>query len=164
MTSPHDAPTPGTREHFLQVTTLRRWGTIQEYVDLCRTQGYFTEAFYRKATAHMERIHVRRMLRQVTDGRGWPTLANIVRPGPDGRPERVFLQEELFGPEEYRQVVAYHYGMARHHLFKAQTYREHAKTRYGLQLPLFDEADDEMGEAPDDRTRVRQGCTSGVPA
>ena len=30
-------PTPGTREHFLQVSQLQRWGTIQEYVDLCRT-------------------------------------------------------------------------------------------------------------------------------
>jgi hypothetical protein len=116
-------PTPGTREHFLQVTQLQRWGTIQEYVDLCRTGGYFTPAFYRKATAHMERIHVRCMLRQVIDGRGWPVLANIVRVDPDGRPERVFMQEGLFGPEEYRQVVAYHYRMARHHLFKAQTYR-----------------------------------------
>jgi hypothetical protein len=84
-------PTPGTREHFLQVTQLQRWGTIQEYVDLCRTRGYFTPAFYRKATAHMERIHVRRMLRQVTDGHGRPVLANIVRADPDGRPERVFM-------------------------------------------------------------------------
>jgi hypothetical protein len=41
--------------------------------------------------------------------------------------------------EEYRQIVAYHYRMARHHLVKAQTYREHAKMRYGLQLPLFSE-------------------------
>jgi hypothetical protein len=80
-------------------------------------------------------------LRQVKDGRGWPTVGNIVREGPDGRPERVFMQEELFGPEEYRQVVAYHYGMARHHLFKAQTYHDHAKARYGVQLPLFDEVD-----------------------
>ena len=140
-------PIPGTREHFLTVTQLQRWGTIQDYVDLCRTRGYFTEAFYRKATAHMERIHVRRMLRQVTDGRGWPTLANIVRQGQDGRPERVFMQEELFGSEEYRQVVAYHYRMARHHLFKAQTYREHAKARFGLQLPLLDE-DDSGDSAP----------------
>jgi hypothetical protein len=132
---------PGTRKHFLTVTQLRRWGTIQDYVDLCRTRGYFTPEFYHKATAHMERIHVRRMLRQVTDGRGWPTLANIVRQGQDGRPERVFMQEELFGPEEYRQVVAYHYRMARHHLFKARTYREHVKARFGLQLPLFDEDD-----------------------
>jgi hypothetical protein len=77
MTSPHDAPMPGTREHFLAVTKLQRWGTIQEYVELCRARGYFTEAFYRKAAAHMERIHVRRRLRQVTDGRGWPTLANM---------------------------------------------------------------------------------------
>jgi len=89
----------------------------------------------------MERIHVRRMLRQVTDSRGWPTVGNIVRVGPNGRPERVFMQEELFGPEEYRQVVAYHYGMARYHLFKAQTYRDHAKARYGVQLPLPDEGD-----------------------
>jgi hypothetical protein len=143
MTSPHDAPTPGTREHFAAVTKLQRWGTIQEYVELCRQRGYFTAAFYQKATAHLERIHVRRMLRQVTDARGWPTLANIVRAGDDGRPARVFMQEELFGPEEYRQVVAYHYGMARHHLFKAQTYRDHAKARYGLQLPLFSEDDGE---------------------
>jgi hypothetical protein len=69
----------------------------------------------------MERIRVRHRLRQATDGRGWLTLANIVRAGDDGRPERVFLQEELFGLEAYRQVVAYHYGMTRHHLFKAQT-------------------------------------------
>jgi hypothetical protein len=145
MTSPPEAPTPGTREHFLTVTQLQRWGTIQEYVELCRQQGYFTETFYRKAAAYMERIHVRRLLRQVTDGCGWPTLANIVRPSDDGRLERVFMQEELFGPEEYRQVVAYHYGMARHHLFKAQTYRDHAKARFGLQLPLFDEDDGAVG-------------------
>jgi hypothetical protein len=36
--------------------------------------------------------------------------------------------------------------MARHHLFKAQTYRDHAKARYGVQLPLFD-ADEDDGEA-----------------
>src|SRR5262245_57707835 len=45
MTPPEQAPTPGTREHFLQVSQLQRWGTIQEYVDLCRTHGYFTSAF-----------------------------------------------------------------------------------------------------------------------
>jgi hypothetical protein len=45
-------------------------------------------------------------------------------------------------------VVAYHYGLARHHLFKAQTYREHAKARYGLQLPLFDEDDGAVGDEP----------------
>jgi hypothetical protein len=31
MTTPTHEPTPGTWEHFLQVATLRRWGTIQEY-------------------------------------------------------------------------------------------------------------------------------------
>jgi hypothetical protein len=56
---------------------------------------------------------------------------------PGGNPARVFLQEELFGPEAYRQIVAYHDGLARHHLFKAQTSRDHAKARDGLQLPLF---------------------------
>jgi hypothetical protein len=101
-----------------------------------------------KAAAHMERIHVRRRLKQVTDAGGWPVFGSIARVGPDGTPARVFLQEELFGPEEYRQIVAYHYGMARHHLFKAQTYREHAKARYGLQLPLFDEDDGALGDEP----------------
>jgi hypothetical protein len=44
------------------VSHLQRWGIIQEYVDLCRTHGYFTPEFYATAIAHMERIHVRRML------------------------------------------------------------------------------------------------------
>jgi hypothetical protein len=47
------------------MTQLRRWGTIQAYVDLCRAQGYFTPAFYATALAHMERIHVRRRHRWV---------------------------------------------------------------------------------------------------
>ena len=74
--------------------------------------------------------------------------SNQSREGYDGHSDRVFVQEELFGPEEYRQVVAYHYRMARHHLFKAQTYREHAKMRYGLQLSLFCEEDSEIGDEP----------------
>jgi len=154
MTTPVQEPKPGTREHFLQITTLQRWGTIQDYVDLCRAHGYFTPAFYATAITHMERIHVRRRLKQVRDTRGWPVFGNIERVGPDGKPARVFLQEELFGPEEYRQIVAYHYSMARHHLFKAQTYRNHAKMRYGLQLPLFGEDNDDIGseaKAADDQ-------------
>ena len=145
MTTNTQEPTPGTREHFLGVTQLRRWGTIQDYVELCRAQGYFTPAFYATALAQMERIHVRRRLKQITTAHGWPVFGNIARVGPDGRPTRVFLQEELFGPEEYRQIVAYHYSLARHHLFKAQTYRDHAKARYGLQLPLFGEDDGAVG-------------------
>ena len=61
------------------------------------------------------------------------------------KPCSISKDEELFGPEEYRQIVAYHYNLARHHLFKAQTYRDHAKARYGLQLPLFSEEDSEVG-------------------
>jgi len=49
MTTGIQEPTPGTRDHFLRVTQLRRWGTIQEYVELCRAQGYFTPAFYATA-------------------------------------------------------------------------------------------------------------------
>ena len=82
-----------------------------------------------------------------------------MREDDDGRPERVFMQEELFGPEEYRQVVAYHYGMARHHLFKAQTYRDHAKARYGLQLPLFSE--ETVGTVPPDGPILTSGDPGG---
>jgi hypothetical protein len=77
----------------------------------------------------MERIYMRRRLKQVTNAQGWPVFENIARVKHDGTPERVFLQEELFGPEEYRQIVAYHDGMARHHLFKAQTYRDQGALR-----------------------------------
>jgi hypothetical protein len=30
MDTPDQEPTPGTREHFLEVTRLQRWGTIQD--------------------------------------------------------------------------------------------------------------------------------------
>jgi hypothetical protein len=144
--STHDQdPTPGTREHCLRVTQLQRWGTIQEDVELCRAEGSCTPAFDATAIAQMERIHVRRRLKQITTAQGWPVFGNIARVGPDGTPARVFLQEELFGPEEYRQIVAYHYGLARHHLFKAQTSRDHAKAHDGLQRPLFREDDGEEG-------------------
>ena len=43
--------------------------------------------------------------------RRWGTVQNIARVGPDGTPARVFLQEELFGPEAYRPIVAYHYSL-----------------------------------------------------
>jgi hypothetical protein len=36
MDTPTQDSKPGTREHFLAVTQLRRWGTIQEYVGMCR--------------------------------------------------------------------------------------------------------------------------------
>jgi hypothetical protein len=49
---------------------------------------------------------------------GFPGTVDLVR-GPQRPPEHVFMQDEPFGPEEYRQMVAYHYCMARHHPFKA---------------------------------------------
>jgi hypothetical protein len=105
MTTPSQEPQPGTREHFLHIAQLQRWGTIQDYVDLCHAHGYFTPDSYATAIAHMERIHVRRRLKQVTNTHGWPVFGNIERIGSEGRRTRVFLQEELFGPEEYRQIV-----------------------------------------------------------
>ena len=154
MTTDTQEPTPGTREHFLRVAQLRRWGTIQDYVELCRAQGSFTPAFDATVLAQMARIPVRRRLKPITTAHGWPVFGTIARVGPDGTPARVFLQEELFGPEAYRQIVAYHDGLARHHLFKAQTSRDHAKARDGLQLPLFSE-DDEMGGDAGDRSSQR---------
>jgi hypothetical protein len=42
---------------------------IQVYVDPCRAHGYFTLAFYATAIPHMEHIHVRRQLKQVSNQR-----------------------------------------------------------------------------------------------
>ena len=71
----------------------------------------------------------RRRLKQVTNAQGWPVFGNIARVRHDGRPERVFLQEELFGPEDYRPIVASHDSLVRHPLCTAQTSRDHAKAR-----------------------------------
>ncbi len=52
---------PRTREHFLHVATLRRWRTIQDDVDRCRTHEYFAPDVYATAITRMARIHVRRL-------------------------------------------------------------------------------------------------------
>jgi hypothetical protein len=80
MATDDQDPTPGTREHFLQMTQLRRWGTIQEYVELCRAQGYCTPAFDATAIAQMERIHVRRRRKQITNAQTSRGSVRMARP------------------------------------------------------------------------------------
>jgi len=109
----------------------------------------------------MERIHVRRRLKQVTTAHRWPVFGNIARVGPDGTPARVFLQEELFGPEDYRQIVASHDSLARHHLCDAQTSRDHATARDGLPRPLCGEDEGAVG---DEAPAPSPGRASGHPA
>ena len=145
MATDDQTSTPGTRGHFLRVAPLRRGGTRQADVELCRAQGSFTPACDAMALAQRERIHGRRRRKQITHAQGWPVFGTIARVGPDGTPARVCLQEELFGPEVSRPIVASHGSLARHHLCKAQTSRDHTKARDGLQLPLFSEDDGEVG-------------------
>jgi hypothetical protein len=145
MATDDQTSTPGTRGHFLRVAPLRRGGTRQADVELCRAQGSFTPAFYATALAQRERIHGRRRLKQITHAQGWPVFGTIARVGPEGTPARVCLQEERFGPEASRPIVASHDGLVRHHLCQAQTCRDRAKARDGLQPPLCSADDGAVG-------------------
>jgi hypothetical protein len=102
MATDTQEPTPGTREHFLRVTQLRRWGTIQEDVERCRAGGYFTPAFDATALAQMARIHVRRRLKQVTTAQGGVS-ANLLYGC-----EQVILQNLISVPDTWRVVCLTH--------------------------------------------------------
>ena len=74
---------------------------------------------------------------------GWPTVANIVRAGDDGRPERVFMQESSSGRRSTARWSRITTGWPAPPL-GADVPRPR-KARYGLQLPLFDEVDGGVG-------------------
>jgi hypothetical protein len=61
-----------------------------------------------------------------------------------GEPERVYKQEMLFDPEDYKKVVKYHLGLSEHHKNRAAGYIDRCARKHGPQLwfPNMETGDD----------------------
>lgn len=127
-----------SHEAFLGATSGAQWATIDELVSMLDHAEYWDDAFTAQAVAQRKKIHIRGVIRNLKDKDGWPLFASVVQTDEDGNEIRIYKQEEFFDRDDYMQVVDYHVDIVRHHTKMALGYRDRAKVRYGMQIPLPD--------------------------
>jgi len=117
-----------------------QWNTIDELLDMCEQEGYWTEDFLDNAINAAKKDHIRRSIKQLRGEDGWSLWASVETQTLEGEPVRVYKQEVLFDVPDYRQVVTYHGDRSKYHAMKAKGYASRCKERFGVQLTLpFDE-------------------------
>jgi len=80
--------------------------------------------------------YVRRMFRKMRAPGGHRVFASVETVNDAGDKVRVYKQELLFNPEDYRQVVNYHQQMALHHMAEANGYAARCAERFNTQMVL----------------------------
>jgi len=113
-----------------------QWNTIDELVDLCEQEDYWTEDFLEGAVVEAKKAHIRRFIKQLHDDEGWSVWASVETQTEDGETIRRYKQEVLFDVEDYRQLVSYHSDRSAYHAKKAEGYATRCKQRFGTQLTL----------------------------
>lgn len=127
-----------SHDRFLEATGKARWATIDEFMSMLDDADYWDEEFTSAAVAQRKKIHIRGVIRNLKDKDGWPVFASVVQVDSDGNEVRIYKQETFFDRDDYMQVVSYHVDVVRHHVTMAVGYRNRAKGRYGMQIPLPD--------------------------
>lgn len=113
------------------------WMPIDELVALCDEADFWDEEFAQGAVISAKKSQIRRLIRTLKDQDNWPLWANVETTGQDGKTERVYKQELLFDPNDYRQVVDYHNERSSYHGKMSKGYASRCKKRFDIQLPLF---------------------------
>lgn len=127
-----------TQDAFLELTRAETWATIDVLVRRLDEAAFWDKAFLDTAVAEHKKAFVRRQIRQLKDGTGWPLFANVVEVDPiSGDETHIYKQEQIFDRDDYVQVVTYHRRRAEHHERMAQGYAERARVRFSMQVPLW---------------------------
>lgn len=122
-------------QRFLEITgNLDGWATIDELVDMCDSQGFFSGEFLAEAEDKAKKATVRRLIKQIKGSDNAPEWASVVTVDEQGKPTRVYKQETLFDIADYQQVVDYHADRARYHQDTAEGYARRCEQRFGVQL------------------------------
>jgi hypothetical protein len=110
---------------------------IDEVVERLRAANYYDEDAKEEAIANWEKTLARRVMRQTKDPKsGRPLFANLELISEDGEVSNGYMQEILFEPSHYRQVISYHVRTANHHINEAREYATNLEHRYGEQFLL----------------------------
>jgi hypothetical protein len=110
--------------------------TIEELVAKCDQANFWADDFFETVVDVAKKSTIRRLIRDVKDEFGWPSIASIETINEAGETVRVYKQEALFDVEDYRQVIYYHGDRSRHHRNMAVGYARRCKLRFNRQLPL----------------------------
>jgi len=136
---------PGTDKARFQklMGNANAWMPIEKLVSLCDEGRFWTENFLAGAVDSAKKTAVRRLIKTLKDRDGWPIWANVETTNEEGKTERLYKQELLFDPNDYRQVFEYHNERSTYHRKMAQGYASRCKKRFHVQLKLpFDETSD----------------------
>lgn len=129
--------TQGDRERFERVMgNADSWATIDDLVELCESDGYWSNEFQATAALNAKKAHVRRMIRTLRDSDDWPVWASVETTNDKGETVRVYKQETLFDVEDYRQVVSYHVDRTNYSRRMATGYARRCKKRFHKQIPM----------------------------
>jgi hypothetical protein len=110
------------------------WIAVEDLVERCDAIGFWSQDFADEAAREAKKARVRKLIRTLKDGHGWPQWASVQIIDADGRKRRVYKQETLFDLEDYRKVVAYHATLGKHHQAMAAGYRKRAEGRFQKRL------------------------------
>ncbi len=119
------------------------WMSIENLVGLCDREEFWKDDFIAGALGDAKKAHIRRLIKQLKDEDKWPLWASVETTNEEGETERVYKQELLFDPNDYRQVVEYHSKRASYHRKTAEGYAARCRKRFDVQLHLaFDDSVD----------------------
>lgn len=133
--------TQGDKTRFMElIGEAENWTSIDDLLTACDKADFWTEDFLDSVAERAKKSHLRRLIRSLKDGSGWPLWASVETTNESGEPVRVYKQEFLFDVGDYRQVVKYHSERSAHHRKMASGYAKRCKERFDRQLLLdFDD-------------------------
>ncbi|KKL21525.1 hypothetical protein LCGC14_2444600 [marine sediment metagenome] len=111
-----------------------RWTTIDDLVRICDEGGLWSDEFLETVTDKAKKAQLRRLIKGVKDESNWPVWASVETTNEEGETVRVYKQELLFDPEDYRKVVSYHSDRASHHGRMARGYAKRCDKRFRTRL------------------------------
>jgi hypothetical protein len=125
------------RERFLKVARQWDWANIDDIFQRALDDGrIFDHQDYVRAFERAAKAELRKVMRDAKDENGEPIFASIERMTEEGEKERIYKQETLFNPDDYKQTVKYFGGLSRKAWKEMQRYRDNCHKRYGIQIPL----------------------------
>lgn len=125
------------KQNFRQaIEEVDQWATIDELVVICDEAGVWPEDFIDGALDRAKKAFIRQQIKQQKDGDNWPLWASVETQNEEGETVRIYKQEMLFDPEDYRQVVAYHADRQHYHATMATGYADRCERRFHVQLAL----------------------------
>lgn len=129
---------PSTSRFQAILAAQPEWKSIDDIVAACDKERFFDGQFRHAAENRAKKAPIRHLIHSLKDNEGYPLYASITVLDDNGKPKRVYKQEMLFNPEDYRKIVKYHEGLSEHHKKRAAGYVIRCELKHGTQLWFSD--------------------------